>query len=99
MKLILVIEDDPAVRGLIVDTIKTKGWRVIDAGDGEAGLELAFKQLPDLILCDIQMPKMDGYAVLDRVRQEPKTASIPFIFLTGLGQKPKVRQAMESGAD
>jgi two-component system, sensor histidine kinase and response regulator len=99
MKLILVIEDDPAVRGLIVDTIKTKGWRVIDAADGEAGLEAAFKELPDLILCDIQMPKMDGYAVLDRVRQNPKTAPIPFIFLTGLGEKPKVRQAMESGAD
>ena len=99
MKLILVIEDDPAVRGLIVDTIKTKGWRVIDAGDGASGLELAVQQLPDLILCDIQMPKMDGYSVLDNVRQDPKTASIPFIFLTGLGEKPKVRQAMESGAD
>jgi len=99
MKLILVIEDDPAVRGLIVDTIRTKGWRVIDASDGEKGLELAFKDLPDLILCDIQMPKMDGYGVLDRIRQNPQTTSIPFIFLTGMGEKPKVRKAMESGAD
>jgi two-component system, sensor histidine kinase and response regulator len=99
MKLILVIEDDPAVRGLIVETIQSKGWRVIDAGDGQQGVELAFKDRPDLILCDIQMPKMDGYAVLDRIRQNPDTTSTPFIFLTGMGEKPKVRKAMESGAD
>jgi two-component system, sensor histidine kinase and response regulator len=99
MKLILVIEDDPAVRGLIVETIRSKGWRAIDAPDGEQGLQLALKELPDLILCDIQMPKMDGYQVLDGVRQNPSTTFTPFIFLTGMGEKPKVRKAMESGAD
>jgi two-component system, sensor histidine kinase and response regulator len=99
MKLILVIEDDPAIRGLIMETLTIKGWRVIDAADGSQGLELAIKELPDLILCDIQMPKMDGYAVLEGVRQNPGTTSTPFIFLTGMGEKPRVRQAMESGAD
>lgn len=99
MKRILVIEDDAAVRGLIIDTIRFKGWEVIDAADGEAGLGKAQNEMPDLILCDIQMPKMDGYAVLQAVRENPATAPIPFIFLTGLGEKPKVRKAMESGAD
>ncbi len=99
MKLILVIEDDPAVRGLIVETLRTKGWRVSAAPNGEEGVELALQESPDLILCDIQMPKLDGYGVLDRIRQNSATSGIPFIFLTGLGEKPKVRQAMESGAD
>jgi signal transduction histidine kinase len=99
MKRILVIEDDAAVRGLIIDTIRFKGWEVIDAADGEAGLGKAQNEMPDLILCDIQMPKMDGYAVLQAVRENPVTAPIPFIYLTGLGEKPKVRKAMESGAD
>lgn len=99
MKRILVIEDDAAVRGLIVDTIRFKGWHAIDAPDGEAGLGMVQTENPDLILCDIQMPKMDGYAVLQAIRENPATAPIPFIFLTGLGEKPKVRKAMESGAD
>ncbi|HVK58062.1 MAG TPA: hybrid sensor histidine kinase/response regulator, partial [Candidatus Kapabacteria bacterium] len=66
---------------------------------GEAGLHLAESEKPDLILCDIQMPKMDGYGVLQGIRENKATASIPFIFLTGLGEKPKMRRGMESGAD
>ena len=99
MKRILVIEDDAAVRTLILDTIRMKGWESIPAADGEAGLRLAEQELPDLILCDIQMPKMDGYAVLHAIRENKSTAALPFIFLSGLGEKPKVRKGMESGAD
>jgi signal transduction histidine kinase len=99
MKRILVIDDDPSVRGLIVETIRFKGWDAIDAADGETGLKIAAQELPDLILCDIQMPRMDGYAVLHAIRGNKTTAAIPFIFLSGLGEKPKVRQGMESGAD
>ena len=98
-KRILVIEDDPAVRGLIVDTIRLKGWQPLEASDGEVGLRKAEEELPDLILCDIQMPKMDGYGVLHRLRENKITAALPFIFLSGLGEKPKVRKGMESGAD
>jgi two-component system, sensor histidine kinase and response regulator len=98
-KRILVIEDDPAVRGLIVDTIQLKGWQPLEASDGEVGLRMAEEELPDLILCDIQMPKMDGYGVLHRLRENKLTAALPFIFLSGLGEKPKVRKGMESGAD
>lgn len=99
MKRILVIDDDAAVRSLIVETIQLEGWQAIAAADGEAGLTLAEKEFPDLILCDIQMPRMDGYAVLHAIRENKSTAAIPFIFLSGLGDKPKVRQGMESGAD
>ncbi|MGZ8899254.1 MAG: hybrid sensor histidine kinase/response regulator [Limisphaerales bacterium] len=99
MKRILVIEDDPAVRGLILDTIRLKAWHPMEAADGEAGLRLAEEEQPDLILCDIQMPGVDGYAVLRRIRENKATAAIPFIFLSGLGEKPRVRQGMESGAD
>lgn len=99
MKRILVIEDDDAVRGLILEAIRLKGWHPLSADNGEAGLQLAAEELPDLILCDIQMPRMDGYAVLHAIRENRNTASIPFIFLTGLGEKPKVRKGMESGAD
>ena len=99
MKRILVIEDDSAVRGLIIETIRLKGWHPIDAPDGEAGLRLAQQEHPDLVLCDIQMPRMDGYAVLHGIRENKTTAALPFIFLTGLGEKPKIRKGMESGAD
>lgn len=99
MKRILVIEDDAAVRSLIVETVEFKGWQALKAADGEEGWELAQREPLDLILCDIQMPKLDGYEVLRNVRENPKTAAVPFVFLTGLGDKPKMRQAMEAGAD
>jgi two-component system sensor histidine kinase/response regulator len=99
MKRILVIEDDPDVRAVILDTIRVKGWEPLEAGDGEAGVQLAGKELPDLILCDIQMPKLDGYGVLQQIRENKATATLPFIFLTGLGEMPRIRKGMESGAD
>lgn len=99
MKRILVIEDSPEVRSLLLEMLEEHGWHALGAGDGEEGLALARAQLPDLILCDIRMPKRDGYSVLEELRSEPATASIPFVFLTGLGEKPNVRQGMELGAD
>jgi two-component system sensor histidine kinase/response regulator len=99
MKRILVIEDDPAVRGVIVDALQTRGWRSTEAGDGEAGLNAAIAELPDLILCDIQMPKLDGFHVLRAIRSRRGMATVPFVFLTGHGEKPMMRQAMELGAD
>src|SRR3954471_24697985 len=99
MKRILVIEDDAAVRGLIAETLQFKGWQPVVAADGDEGVRLAQTDVPDLIVCDIQMPKMDGYEVLRNVRKNPLTAAIPFMFLTGLNEKPRMRQAMEEGAD
>ena len=99
MKRILVIEDDPAVRAVILDTIRLKGWEPLEAENGEEGVQLAQRELPDLVLCDIQMPKLDGYGVLQRIREHKTTAALPFIFLTGLGEMPRIRKGMESGAD
>jgi signal transduction histidine kinase len=99
MKRILVVEDDSSVRQMIVEALLTRGWQPIEAIDGEEGLSRAVDELPDIILCDIQMPKLDGYGVLKAVRQNSGLATVPFLFLTGHGDKPMMRQAMEQGAD
>ena len=99
MKRILVIEDTPDIRGIIADTLSMNGWQPVLAEDGEEGVALANSQAPDLIICDIRMPKMDGYTVLQELRKSPNTVMVPFIFLSGLGERPQIRQGMELGAD
>jgi two-component system sensor histidine kinase/response regulator len=99
MKRILIIEDAPDLRAMISEVLQCNGWQALSASDGEQGLALAKGQIPDLILCDIRMPRRDGYSVLKELRANPATASVPFVFLTGLGEKPNVRQGMELGAD
>ena len=99
MKRILVIEDAADIRDIIAETLRLKGWEPLLAPDGEVGITLANSQVPDLVLCDIRMPKMDGYAVLQKIRSTPATATVPFVFLTGLGERPQIRQGMELGAD
>lgn len=99
MQKILVIEDTPDVRNLITDTLKFNGFETVVAEDGQAGIEAAISQLPDLILCDVQMPRKDGFAVLADLRGRPATATIPFVFLTGQADKNHMRQGMNLGAD
>ena len=100
MKRILVIEDDAAVRNLIVETLRSRQeWQPLAAENGAEGIATALREKPDLILCDIQMPRKNGYEVLRELRQTPEAAMIPFMFLTGQGDKPGMRQAMELGAD
>ena len=99
MKKILVIDDDSAVMALTTKTLKARGFETLAADDGVAGLEMARKHLPDLIICDIQMPQLNGYETLAALRQDPVTATIPFIFLTGLADRKQVRQGMGLGAD
>lgn len=79
-KKILVIEDDAITRNLFLEVLEAQGFDTIGAEDGLAGIEQAQKHLPDLVICDIQMPDMDGYSVLTTLRQDPDTAIIPFIF-------------------
>src|SRR5436190_19191010 len=99
-KRILVIEDEPSVRQIVVEALQTRGWQSVEAVDGEEGLDRALGESPDMVLCDIQMPKMDGYGVLRGIRQNSGAlATVPFLFLTGHGDKPMMRQAMEMGAD
>jgi diguanylate cyclase (GGDEF)-like protein len=96
---LLVIEDDSAVRATLVELLKTDGFKVLAAENGLMGVSLAQTYLPDLIICDVMMPGLDGYDVLTTLRQAPATASIPFIFLTGRADRADVRRGMNIGAD
>lgn len=99
IKKILVIEDEEFVRENILELLDTEGFEVIGAENGRIGLDLAKAMAPDLILCDVMMPDLDGYSVLTKLRQESAMASTPFIFLTAKAAKTDFRQGMELGAD
>src|SRR5258708_5091434 len=99
MTKVLVIDDSTEVNALVGETLKINGYDVFVAEDGLTGVQLAQRHLPDLILCDVNMPHLDGYATLTALRQHSSTATIPFIFLTGVADKTNVRQGMELGAD
>lgn len=99
MKKILVIEDDVSVGTNILEILQSGGFEVIIAEHGESGVVLAKQHLPDLIICDIMMPGLDGYGVLTAVRDEPTTAMIPFVFLTAKTTRDDLRQGMNLGAD
>ncbi|BAC91504.1 response regulator [Gloeobacter violaceus] len=96
---ILVIEDDALVRESVLEVLEAQGFRAIGAQNGQVGLRLAEEHLPDLILCDILMPGLDGYAVLAALSDNPLTQGIPFVFLTARVAKLNWRQAMAMGAD
>ncbi|NDJ20687.1 response regulator [Nostoc sp. B(2019)] len=98
-KKILVIEDDTVTRNLFLKGLEAEGFNTISAQNGLVGIQQAREYLPDLVICDIMMPDMDGYSVLTTLREDPLTAIIPFIFLTGSDTKAEVRKAMELGAD
>lgn len=99
MKKILVIEDAQSLRRDILEMLKFEGYDVHGAEDGLVGVDRAREVMPDLIICDIMMPGRDGYGVLEELRHDPMTASIPFIFLTARTDRVDVRQGMELGAD
>lgn len=98
-KRILVIEDERVMRENVVTLLELEGFEVVSAADGPRGLELAQASRPDLILCDVMMPGVDGYGVLQAVRENSALAHIPFIFFTAKGERPDVRQDMNLGAD
>ncbi|MBD2200054.1 MULTISPECIES: two-component system response regulator [Calothrix] len=99
MTKILVIEDEELVRENILDLLEAEDFDTIAAANGKIGLNLALSEIPDLILCDMMMPELDGYGVLTTLRQDPATATIPFIFLTAKSAKADFRQGMDMGAD
>jgi EAL domain-containing protein (putative c-di-GMP-specific phosphodiesterase class I)/ActR/RegA family two-component response regulator len=99
MQRILVIEDDPNLGPLIVALLEREPFEVLLATDGRTGLQLAQQHLPNLILCDLMLPILDGYAVLTALRQQPVSATIPFIFLTAQDSRVALRQGMRLGAD
>lgn len=99
MKTILVIEDEQAVLTNIVEILEGGGFKTIGAENGVIGVEKAKKHLPDLIICDIMMPGLDGLGVLAQLREEPLTGMIPFVFLTAKAEQSDLRQGMNLGAD
>ncbi len=99
MKRILVIDDEAKLRRQFADLLAAEGFTVIEARNGREGIDLARREHPDLVMCDITMPEMNGHRVLETLRQEPATAHLPFIFLTGWSEKGDIRAGMNLGAD
>ena len=99
MKSILVIEDEPEMRRNLVTILQLEGFRALAAENGRRGVELARTEAPDLVLCDVMMPQLDGYGVLAELHDDPSTMNIPFVFLTARGEKADVRGGMNLGAD
>jgi CRP-like cAMP-binding protein/CheY-like chemotaxis protein len=99
MSKVLIIEDHNDIRENIVEILNLAGYKVYNANNGKAGVESAVANLPDIILCDIMMPELDGYGVLYMLKKNPKTSTIPFVFITAKSERPDLRKAMEMGAD
>jgi CheY-like chemotaxis protein/uncharacterized membrane protein YqhA len=96
---ILVIEDNPSIRENTAEILRLANYEIITASNGKEGLDIAVHQTPDLILCDIMMPEMNGYEVLTAVRSNPKMIGTPFIFLTAKTEKNEIREGMNLGPD
>lgn len=96
---ILIIEDETDLRESIIDFLEIEGFKCLEAADGIEGIELARRELPDMIICDIKMPGLNGHDVLKELRRDSRTSTIPFIFLTALLDKSDVRKGMDLGAD
>ena len=99
MTKVLIIEDEDFIRENIAELLEIEDFEVETAINGMQGLQQAKKSIPDLILCDVMMPKLDGYQVLTELRKQPETANIPFIFLTAKAERTDLRQGMNLGAD
>jgi len=98
-KTILIIEDNTNIRENIVEILDLAGYKTVDCENGKIGLDLIQKQIPDLILCDIMMPEMDGFTLLHLLRKAEATKAVPFIFLTAKTERFDFRKGMEMGAD
>ena len=99
MKKILLIEDDTGLRENTAELLELENYKVFTAPNGRVGIEKAIKELPDIIVCDIMMPEVDGYGVLEAVSLEPSTTNIPFIFLSAKTEHEEIRKGMDLGAD
>src|SRR5215207_4494348 len=98
-KTILVIDDNNDLRENTAEILELAGYRTITAENGKRGVEMAVKEKPSVIVCDIMMPELDGYGVLHLLRKNADTQNIPFIFLTAKTERSDFRKGMEMGAD
>ena len=99
MKKILVVEDEPEMRRNITTLLRYYDYEPVAAENGRVAVEMARREKPDLILCDVMMPELDGYGVLQALQSDASLARIPFIFLTAKGEKDDLRSGMNLGAD
>jgi DNA-binding NtrC family response regulator len=99
MKRVLVIEDDEGIRENILELMEAEGFNGVGAANGKDGVIAALQTPPDVIICDVRMPELDGYGVLKSLRDRPETAAVPFIFLTAGAEKSDIRTGMSMGAD
>lgn len=98
-KKILVAEDEPDIRGLIVFSLQFAGFNVVEAFNGEDAVQKASKEMPDLILLDVRMPKMTGYQACQALKAQASTAHIPVVFLSARGQEAEIKHGLELGAE
>ncbi|RWY54349.1 response regulator [Mucilaginibacter gilvus] len=98
-KTVLIIEDNDDIRENVVEILELAGFKVYEAPNGKIGVDLAIQYKPELILCDIMMPELDGYGVLYMLNKNPEIENIPFIFLTAKAERLDLRKGMEMGAD
>jgi len=96
---VLVADDDTDVRGLVAYRLRRSGYQVVEARDGEEALRLALEHVPDLVVIDVMMPKLDGYEVTRRLRSEEATRRVPVILLTSRSQEADITSGFASGAD
>ncbi len=96
---IVIVEDDTFLAQMYASKLKLEGYSVLTAGDGEKGVAMITRERPDLVLLDIVLPKMDGFAVLEAVRKNPETRNIPVLLLTNLSQKKDIERGLALGAN
>ena len=99
MATLLVIEDEAPLRANLVRLLTAEGYQVITAANGDEGIRRARADRPDLVICDVLMPLVDGYGVLATLRSQPETAATPFIFLTASADKDDLERGLQSGAN
>jgi DNA-binding response OmpR family regulator len=99
MRTILVVEDDKSIREMLSLFLSQEGFHCVVAQDGLLGVQIAKEILPDLIICDVRMPNLDGYEVLEEIRADAALSHIPFVFLSGKSEARSIRQGMNLGAD
>lgn len=99
MNTILLIEDDTALRENTAELLELSEYNVLTASNGKIGIEIAKKEIPDIIVCDIMMPEIDGYGVIEELSTDPQTSQIPFIFLSAKTERKEIRKGMDMGAD
>jgi DNA-binding NarL/FixJ family response regulator len=98
-KRLLLIDDDPNLILLVKDYLEFRGYEVITAENGQEALEILQQDTPDMIICDVMMPQMDGYTLVEHVRKDPRTSWIPVLFLSAKGQSQDRVKGLNTGAD